>query len=187
MRSIFASTDSRCEPGVTLLSRHHLVSHFSNRFTRFIEFTLNWRSKGFSSRQELREGGKRRKRVKTAFVWESTSSRSRISLYIQCLLQFHFVFHVAARKVTRASKISNMASRRDIVARCCANVTINVQIKKISPIYQKFYLVSVRMDVETLTRCGILRVTEFIISLAYNYIKRRRSSVKRRKVRSPFS
>lgn len=86
MQSIFASTDSRCEPGVTLLSRHHLVSHFSNRFTRFIEFTLNWRSKGFSSRQELREGGKRRKRVKTAFVWESTSSRSRISLYVQCLL-----------------------------------------------------------------------------------------------------
>lgn len=125
MRSIFASTDSRCEPGVTLLSRHHLVSHFSNRFTRFIEFTLNWRSKGFSSRQELRESGKRRKRVKTAFVWESTSSRSRISLYVQCLLQFHFVFHVAARKVTRASKISNMASRRDIVARCCANVTCN--------------------------------------------------------------
>lgn len=27
------------------------------------------------------------------------------------------------------------------------------------------------MDVETLTRCGILRVTEFIISLAYDYIK----------------
>lgn len=118
---------------------------------------------------------------------EFTFEDTRISLYVQCLLQFHFVFHVAARKVTRASKISNMASRRDIVARCCANVTINVQIKKISPIYQKFYLVSVRMDVETLTRCGILRVTEFIISLAYNYIKRRRSSVKRRKVRSPFS